>query len=165
MFNKKQKKSMNISMITLSLISFLCFSSIIYEIFYPEINNSKIVELEKLINKNSYEEKTGYRIKVEVLNGCGQKKIALMYKRFLREEGYDVIDANNAKSFNNLHTKVIYHTSQIEMAKHISNLLGVNDSLLINDNNVNLMHDITLIIGKDFNDLKSYKEVSLYYPI
>ena len=171
MLNKKNKSIntkdtflSNIPMIILTLISVIFLGSIVYQSF-SNTKPNKIVDLGKLINKNTYEKKTGHRIKVEVLNGCGQKKIALMFKRFLREEGYDVIDAKNATSFDIKHTKIVYHTSQIEMAKHAANLIGVNDSLLINEYNLNLMHDLTIIIGKDFNELNSFELVSLYYPM
>ena len=173
MFNKKKKLKIvsesnffNIPMIILSLISILFFSSIIYEIINKESDGvNKIVDLEKLIKINSFEQKTGHRIQVEVLNGCGQKKIALMYKRFLREEGYDVLDAKNAHSFDNPHTKIIYHSENIEMAKYLSKLLGVNDSLLKNSPDSDLIFDLSIIIGDDFNELSSFNEVSLYYPI
>ena len=88
-----------------------------------------------------------------------------MYKRFLREEGYDVLDAKNAQSFDYLHTKIIYHSDNIEMAQYISKLLGVNDSLLINSPNPDLIFDLSILIGRDFNELSSFDEVSLYYPI
>ncbi len=172
MFNRKKKtisssdpNFFNIPMIILSLISILFFSSIIYEMINQEEQDiNKIVDLEKLMKKNSYEKKTGHRIQLEVLNGCGQKKIALMYKRFLREGGFDVLDAKNALSFDNPQTKILYHTQKREIAEYLSEILGVNDSLLFDQADYNLKFDVTVVIGYDFNELSSYNKVSLYYP-
>ena len=50
------------------------------------------------------------------------------------------------------------------MAEYLSEILGVNDSLLFDQADFNLKFDLTVVIGYDFNELSSYNKVSLYYP-
>ena len=56
-------------------------------------------ELKKLIVINEYEKRTGYRIRIEILNGCGISGLADKYTNFFRENGYDVIQSKNAENF------------------------------------------------------------------
>ena len=129
------------------------------------------INLRELLEKqsNSYEKKTGHKIKLEVLNGCGQGKIAVMYQRFLRNEGFDVMDTKNALTstgsydYDHEYSKIEIHRGNIEMAYFLSKLMGINDSLIIRKNDENLMIDISLIIGKDFQNLISYDEVARHY--
>ena len=148
----------------LSLIIFLFIGSFVFE-----MRKTKEVKfrpnLEKLLKKNSYEKNTGHRITLAIQNGCGENNIAFMYKNFLREEGFDVIESKNAPNFNYKLSKIISHVDNIKIANYLSKLMGVNDSLITINKNDNLAFDVTLIIGKDFDKLSSYDNASLYYPM
>tara|TARA_Y100001970_G_C14200637_1_gene840900 strand:- start:387 stop:950 length:564 start_codon:yes stop_codon:yes gene_type:complete len=172
---KTQKKKIsfeliNLPIIVLTMISLFFISSFIYEIRYNESDNLNI-NLQKLLDEqsNDYEKKTGHRITIEVLNGCGQGGIAAMYQKFLRKEGFDVMDAKNALSADGSYnheqpySKIEIHRGDIEMAYFLSDLMGINDSLIIKNNNETLMIDISLIIGKDFQILSSYDSVVRHY--
>tara|TARA_B100001250_G_C19565142_1_gene685127 strand:- start:155 stop:718 length:564 start_codon:yes stop_codon:yes gene_type:complete len=162
--------SINYPIILLTIISIFFIGSFIYELKYNESKTHNI-NLEELLNKQSnlYEKKTGHKIVVEVLNGCGQGKIASMYQNFLRSEGFDVMDAKNALTttgaydYSHKKTKIQIHRGEMEMAYFLSNLMGINDSLIIIKDDETLMIDISLIIGKDFQDLSSYDAVARHY--
>ena len=174
---KKNKKKdnqlsfLNIPIIFLSIISIFFISSFIYELKYNKPHNHNI-NLEKLLSEQSnlYEKKTGHRITIEVLNGCGKGKIASMYQSFLRSEGFDVMDAKNALTpdgsydYNHEKTKIEIHRGEMDMAYFLSELMGINDSLIIVKSDKTLMIDISLIIGKDFQNLNSYDAVARHYP-
>ena len=168
-YKKKKSKGyslprINPILIILSMIILLFIGSFIFEI--NEDNTRKYQpNLGKLLKKNSYENKTGHRITLSIQNGCGENNIAFMYKNFLREEGFDVMDTKNAQNFNYESSKVILHTDNIEIANYISALMGINDSLINIKYDDNLVVDATLIIGKDFDKLSSYDNASLYYPM
>ena len=49
------------------------------------------------------------------------------------------------------------------MAYFLSKLMGINDSLIIKKSDETLMIDVSLIIGKDFQDLSSYDQVARHY--
>jgi len=166
-------KSLMPSTILLTIISCLLLWSIVTHLYseQPEQETS-IVNLEELISSNSYEQNTGHKIKLVILNGCGQPKAADMYQNFLRHHGYDVWEIDNAKHANYKFTEIHYHMQEYEdssklktldMANYLSsNTMGVNDSLVENIK-TNTGFDLTLIIGHDFKELSSYEEARKYY--
>ena len=161
---------LNFPIIVLTIISIFFISSFVYEIVYNR-SDAKNINLKELLEKqsNAYEKKTGHRITLEVLNGCGQGKIAAMYQKFLRNEGFDVMDAKNALTpsgtydYEHEYSKIQIHRGDIEMAYFLSKLMGINDSLIIKKSDETLMIDVSLIIGKDFQDLSSYDQVARHY--
>ena len=148
----------------LTLITCLFIGSFIIQMMSKNNSKSSIVDLDKLLTKNLYEKETGHRIQVEILNGCGQRYIASMYQDFLREEGYDVMAAKNASSFDYKYSTVQLHRGDSTMALHLSDLMGVHDSLVIEKLDESLMLDLTLIVGSDFKELGSYSQAMRYYP-
>ena len=148
----------------LSLITCLFIGSFIIQMMSKNNSKSSIVDLDKLLTKNLYEEETGHRIQIEILNGCGQRYIASMYQNFLRHEGYDVMAAKNASSFDYEYSMVQLHRGDSTMAAYLSDLMGVHDSLVIEKLDESLMFDLTLIIGSDFKELESYDQAMRYYP-
>jgi len=168
-YRKKKNKGyampkINPVLVILSSIVLLFVGSFIFEI-NKESTKKYQPNLAKLLKKNSHEKQTGHRITLSVQNGCGENNIAFMYKNFLREEGFDVMDTKNAPNFNYESSRIISHTDNIEISNYISKLMGINDSLINIKYDDNLVVDITLIIGKDFDKLSSYDNASLYYPM
>lgn len=174
-FNKKRRykkkktnsykiPKINPVLIILSLILILFIGSFLVEINQHEKIKYK-PNLAKLLRKNSYEKKTGHKISLEIQNGCGQDNIAFMYKKFLREEGFDVMNTKNASSFEHNLSQIISHRDNMEIPYYLSKLMGINDSLITIKDDDNLIIDLTLIIGKDFDSLNSYDDASLHYPM
>ena len=151
--------------VALTIITIFFISSFIYEIGYNNNNDMQNINLQELLDRqsNSYEKQTGHKIALEVLNGCGQGKIAAMYQKFLRDKGFDVMDAKNAKTYDNPYSKIEIHRGNIEMAHYLSNLMGIHDSLITRKEDETLMIDISLIVGKNFQTLNSYDEVVRHY--
>ena len=160
----KIKDFFNVPISLLTLIACLFIGSFIIQMMSEDNSKSSIVHLEKMLTKNLYEEETGHRIQIEILNGCGQRYIASMYQNFLRHEGYDVMAAKNAPSFDYKYSTVQLHRGDSTMAVHLSNLMGVHDSLVIKTLDESLMLDLTLIVGSDFKELGSYNQAMRYYP-
>ena len=160
----KIKDFFNVPITLLTLIACLFIGSFIIQMMSENNLKSSIVDLDKLLTKNLYEEETGHRIQIEILNGCGQRYIASMYQNFLRHEGYDVMAAINASSFDHEYSMVQLHRGNSTMAVYLSDLMGVHDSLVIEKLDESLMFDLTLIIGSDFKELGSYDQAMRYYP-
>ena len=157
------KEFFTVPIIILSILTFIFFSSFIYQLNKKDESRTSIVDLEKLLRKNSYEQKTGHRIQIEVLNGCGERFVAKMYQDFLRYEGFDVMDARNSNSkYKN--TTIYIHRGDTKMATYLSSVIGINDSLILKDIDESLMFDLTLVLGDDYSDLVSYNSAISYHP-
>lgn len=93
-------------------------------------------------------------IQVEVLNGCGTPGIADRFTDYLRNNNFDVVQMGNYMSFDVDNSFVIDRTGEIEKADALAEVLGIDRKFVISQINKNYFIDVTLIIGKDFNQLK-----------
>jgi len=169
---KIDSKALMPSSILLTTISCFLLWSVVSYLYSDKDKYKGTPSLEELISSNSYEENTGHKITLEILNGCGQPKAANMYQNFLQHHGYDVGAIDNAKHNNYKHTEIHYHPQDYEdsliiktfdMANYLSeNTMGINDSLIKNVKRYTSF-DLTLIIGDDFKELSSYNEARKYY--
>ena len=128
-------------------------------------NNDANKNLSSLMTQSKTEKITGEKAQIYILNGCGQKGIAVLYTNFFRSKGFDVIDYGNANNFNYSKTKLILHDDKkTKHMKEIINLLSINlEQVEYKTNDKNIFYTATLIIGKDYNELESFNEVSNYY--
>ena len=126
---------------------------------YSFFNNNSIFT--SLMNNSQINELKHNPIQIEILNGCGEKGIAVLYTDFLRDNGYDVIDYKNANNFNYTNSKILFHNDNIE-SKELINLLNIDDENIDYIYNKNIFFDLTLIIGKDHKSLKSFEKVIKY---
>ena len=102
-------------------------------------------------------------IQIEVLNGCGDKGIADLYATFLRENDYDVIDYKNAENFNYNSSKIIVHNNNLYV-EDVANLFQIDSKNIdYHFDDDNIIHDITIIVGKDYKSLESYSDVRKSY--
>jgi len=176
----KLKKTLNKKKGNLPNFIILLLSGVIAFALFSTVNNfinsdDKIfldsqINLETLLSKSQYEKDTGYKIEVQILNGCGIKHLAGKYERFLRSAGHDVVDTGNARlksgsnNFNFSKTEVILRRGEIERAKQITELLNISKANIKIDYDENLMCDVTIIIGKDYDSLESFSEVLAANP-
>ena len=124
--------------------------------------DTEFPDLSTLITKTSYEKKTGHKIEVEILNGCGIPKLARMYTEYLRSEGIDVLDSKNADNFDQIETKILHHRGEIERALALADIMMIDRNRIIEDQNETLFFDLTLILGKDYNILPSYPNALMH---
>lgn len=97
------------------------------------------------------------RPQVEVLNGCGISGIAAQAHEFLRKYGFDVVNVENASAFDYEETIVIDRGGDEQIARRVARLLGTEN--VIRQVRPDLMLQITVILGKDYRNLKPYGEV------
>ena len=151
-------------LIVLAVIVFGFLTSGINRIFFNSGIDTNYPDLSTLLTKTSYEKKTGHKIQVEIWNGCGIPNLAMMYTDFLRNEGLDVLDSKNADHFNYLETKIFHHRGNYNRALVLAEILKIDENSIVDDKNENLFYDMTLIIGKDYIDLPSYRDAVLFQP-
>ncbi len=100
-----------------------------------------------------------FLVQVEVLNGCGERGIGQLAMRFLRERGYDVVNIDNADHFEYRETIVLDRRGRdgpSDAARAIGVALGTHNVLI--QRNVDRMVDVSVIIGKDYDELLFHEE-------
>ncbi len=116
----------------------------------------KKTNLSSLLRSTPYEKETGYKIKVEIQNGCGVPGAAHLFTDFLREEGFDVVSSTNASNFMYQKTKILHHSNDISRANELASAIGISENLIEIEQNDFLFHDLTLIIGRNYTTLPSH---------
>ena len=130
------------------------------KIKYSNSNN-----LQDLLIISDFEQNTGHRIRVEILNGCGAVGLADKYSNLFREYGFDVIVSKNAPNFNYENSQIILRRGQKDFAIETAKLLDIPIENIKEDFNKLLDCDVTIILGKDYNKLSSFiKAIELSPP-
>ena len=163
-------KETKISYISKKILKFSFILALVFSTYfiskkiYSNNNNSKTIDLSSLIKKSKSEQKFGEKIQIKVLNGCGEKGVADLYKNFLRNKGYDVIDYGNAKNFDHVNTKLKIHNKNHEdFIFEIVEILSIKPDKLEYNFSKNIFYDLTLIIGKDHKSLESFNDIAMHY--
>ena len=148
--NKSEKRTylsfqslfLNVSIIILSLV--------VIFLAYTLLNKLNI------FNPTPRNENSGKNIQVilvEVLNGCGVTGIADRITDSLRVKNVDVVNTGNYRSFDIDNTIVIDRTGNLTSAKYVAQSIGINERQIIQQKNKNYFLDVTVIVGKDYNQL------------
>ena len=109
-----------------------------------------------IFNPTPRNENSGKNIQVilvEVLNGCGVTGIADRITDSLRVKNIDVVNTGNYRSFDIDNTIVIDRTGNLTSAKYVAQSIGINERQIIQQKNKNYFLDVTVIVGKDYNQL------------
>lgn len=94
-------------------------------------------------------------IQLEVLNGCGVAGAAEKITDYLRNNHVDVVQMKNYISFDIEKSLVIDRTGNKLNAERIADLLGINRKNIVQQINSDYFLDVSLVIGKDYSQLKS----------
>ena len=94
-------------------------------------------------------------IQLEVLNGCGVAGAAEKITDYLRINHVDVVQMKNYTSFDLEKSLVIDRTGNRTNAEKIADLLGIDRKNIVQQISVDYFLDVSLVIGKDYNQLKS----------
>ena len=96
-------------------------------------------------------------VRVEVLNGCGTPGLAKKVTDFLRIKGFDVVNVGNAENFEFPETIVVDRVGEMSNAWKVARAIGVNN--VIQQQDLDLLLDVTLILGEDHNELEPFQEI------
>jgi len=99
-------------------------------------------------------------IQVDVQNGTGENRIGAIFRDYLKKKGYDVVNLDNYKSSDVEKTIIIDRTGDTRKAQRIAEVLGVSGRNIIQQINRDLYLDATIVIGKDYTELKPYTDKS-----
>lgn len=106
---------------------------------------------------NNASTKRTVAIQLEVLNGTSEPRAAQRLTEVLRSGGFDVVDMGNYKSSNVQRTTVIGRTTDKSAAMSVASYLGVDKSHVLQQPDKNLYLDVSVIIGKDMNQLRIFQ--------
>ena len=108
-------------------------------------------------NTNSPSAKRTIALQLEVLNGTTEPKAAQRIAEALRSGGFDVVDMGNYKVSNVERTTIIGRTADKSAAASVAKYLGVGQDQILQHPDKNLYLDVSVIIGKDMNQLRMFK--------
>ena len=97
-------------------------------------------------------------IQVEVQNGTGENRIGAIFRDYLKKKGYDVVELGNYKSNDVDKTLIIDRSGDPRKAQRIADVIGVSGRYISQQINKDMYLDATIIIGKDYNELKPITE-------
>lgn len=88
---------------------------------------------------------------IQVLNGCGKPGAAELFRNFLTDQGFDIIEFGNAASWNYAHTLVVARTDNLPVARDLAKVMGTDKLVHLFDPLA--MVDATVFVGKDYEEL------------
>ncbi len=95
--------------------------------------------------------KRNSNIRVEVLNGCGENRLAIKVANILRRSGFNVLEIGNATRQDFLNTVVIERQSDdLENARYFAKRIGCRN--VGKDIDPALHLDVSLILGQDYKE-------------
>lgn len=97
-------------------------------------------------------------IQLDVQNGSGENGIATKITEYLRMNNMDVVEIGNYKSQNVERTLILDRSGELMKAKKVAAILGISEKNIIPQTNSSLYLDVTVVIGKDFKELKPFLE-------
>lgn len=121
-----------------------------------------------LVNKNSTNrnddayllpESNSRHLEIEVLDGIGNKKIAQSMTDYLRSQGYDVVEMRRNNDGIIERSYVLDRSGDLDAAKKIAAAVGIPQNKVFQKINRTLYLDVTVVIGKDFSQLKTFQSI------
>jgi LytR cell envelope-related transcriptional attenuator len=102
-----------------------------------------------VVNSRSFE--------VEVLDGAGNMKAAQQMTNLLRVRGYDVVEMKRNNEGFEEHTIIFDRSGNLDAAKKLATVLGVHQNKVFQKIDRTLYLDITIVMGKDYSQLKAFQ--------
>jgi hypothetical protein len=146
---------LNITIIILGVVCVYLIFSLVTSTF---LNKNKTVKDLKDSTKTTVTNQPNLSIQVDVQNGTGENRIGAIFRDYLKKKGYDVVNLDNYKSNDVDKTIIIDRTGDTRKAQRIAEVLGVSGRNIIQQINRDLYLDATIVIGKDYTELKPYTD-------
>lgn len=98
----------------------------------------------------------GEIIQVEVRNGCGVSGLAAETTRFLRRQGFDVVEVGDYSSFDETHSFVIDRVGDLESAMKVAHALGIPEDRVVQEIRLDYYLDASVVLGRDYENLRPF---------
>jgi len=96
-------------------------------------------------------------IQINIMNATGENRIGARFRDYLKQKGFDVVDMGNYKTEVEK-TMVLDLCGDINKTKRVADALGVSQKNVSTILDKTKFIDATVIIGKDYTELKPYIE-------
>jgi hypothetical protein len=158
--NQENKRTLLHYTLNIIIVIFTLFCIyLIFSLLYNSIGNKNVSTKEnKDSSKTSITNQPNLSIQIDVQNGTGENRIGAIFRDFLKKKGYDVVDLGNYKTGDVATSIVLDRTGDIKKAQRIAEVLGIGQKNISQQINKDRYLDATVIIGKDYNELKPYTE-------
>lgn len=147
--------TLNVSIIILAVVCTYLIFSLFSGTFSSKNDTEKDVSdtTDKTVTKQP-----NLKIQLDVRNGTDVNGVAAEFRDYLREKGFDVVEMGNYKINDVNKTMIISRNENMQSSEKIAETLGVNKKFITQQINPSLYLDATVIIGKDFKELKPYTD-------
>ena len=92
-------------------------------------------------------------IRVEILNGCGERNAATAMRSTLLDRGYNVVRFGNARQFNFERTLIVNRGGRPDLSEMVARDLGCRSRITQIDTTQYI--DVILILGRDYDNYLS----------
>lgn len=88
---------------------------------------------------------------IQILNGSGKSGAAEVFRDFLTDQGFDVIEFGNASNWNYSQTLVVARSEKKQIAKDLAKVMNTENLITLLDSTA--MVEATVFVGKDYEEL------------
>jgi hypothetical protein len=96
-------------------------------------------------------------LEVEVLDGAGNMKAALYITKILRSKGYDVVELKKNNDGLIERSYVLDRSGDLDVARKLAVSLGISQDKVFQKIDHNLYLDLSVVLGKDYTQLKVFQ--------
>lgn len=154
--DKQQKSPKSTSSASNLIINILLILLVVFAGFLSWSIYSKIKSRPKSEVLTESKKVAAAIIQLEVLNGCGASGAADKFTDYLRKNNFDVVQSGNYITFDVDKSMVIDRIGNRANAEKVAASLGIDKKNIVQQLNNDYFLDISLVIGKDFNQLKPF---------
>ncbi len=97
--------------------------------------------------------------KLEVVNLAGDDGLAGRMTRYLRRQGYDVVDFHSRQMAGHEKTVLIDRTGDPSAARDLAERLGIGEDRVVTEIDRTLFVDVTVVLGFDYRTIPSLKHL------
>ena len=147
--NTRLKTFLNILIVLMVVVVIVLFGSFVNQMFFTEQIDSTVFQ------RNDGVE-TEKRIQISILNACDVNGLASNAKMYLFRRNFDVLDVGNYDSIVSM-SFIIDRVGNTLASGKVASAMGIADSLIITEIDSSLYLMNTVVIGKDYRELKPFK--------
>jgi hypothetical protein len=138
-----------VSIIVLIVFGVLIIASNVYKSLAPPIN--------PIIERSDDLVREGDQIQINLLNGCGDQGVARRTMNYLRSMGFDVVEIDNYSRFSVQRSFVIDRVGDSISTIKTAKAMGIDDSLRVVRIDSTMYVRCSVVLGKDYRNLKPYQ--------
>lgn len=96
-------------------------------------------------------------VQINIVNATGIQGLAKKAMNYFRDRGFDVVEISTSDSLER-YSYVIDHLSDTISARNVAYALGLSDSAVRHDYDSNLYLRASVVLGKNYQSLKPFKQ-------